>query len=66
MGPLALGRMGTQCRLNFGRRTSCRPLFAFNGRTQRYAVQEETTWGRGINFGQGYLFGHPEPVETYV
>jgi EAL domain-containing protein (putative c-di-GMP-specific phosphodiesterase class I) len=20
----------------------------------------------GIDFGQGYLFGHPEPVEAYV
>jgi EAL domain-containing protein (putative c-di-GMP-specific phosphodiesterase class I) len=36
-----------------------------SGGTEEH-VECEALLRLGINFGQGYLFGHPEPVDAYV
>jgi EAL domain-containing protein (putative c-di-GMP-specific phosphodiesterase class I) len=46
---------------HFSRTAGCR-LIAEGVET---AEEARTLTGLGVEFGQGYLFGHPEPVETW-
>ncbi len=47
---------------HFSRTAGCR-LIAEGIET---AAEARTLTGLGVEFGQGYLFGHPEPVDVWA